>query len=168
MDASPASGGAGLLDGLFDRRPDVVRAEVQEDQPRVELRELQEVLGQPVEALQLDAARLEELGPGSGVLAGLLLEELVEGPQGRDRGPQLVRDVGQEVAAAVAVAADDVDALLDAVGHGVELEGKLGELERAGRRGVRRDAPGEIAFGQPSAGFGEAAEGRREAPGEGC
>src|SRR3972149_6110137 len=63
--------------------------------PGAELRGLQRVRGQPVQALDLGGARLEELGPGIGILAGVLLEELVEGPDRRDRRPQLGGHVGQ-------------------------------------------------------------------------
>ena len=44
----------------------------------------------------------------------MLLEQLVERAQRGQRGPQLVRDVGEEVAAAVTVAPDELEALLDA------------------------------------------------------
>ena len=109
--------------------------------PGVELRELEQVLGEPVEPLDLAGARLEELGRASGSSAGALHEQLVERAQGGQRRPQLVRHVGQEVAAPVAVAADDLDALLEAVGHRVELDGELGR-SRMSRRG-----PGEPARG---------------------
>ena len=42
-----------LLHGGLHGGPQVLRSEVEEDEARVELRELQQVLGQPVEALQL-------------------------------------------------------------------------------------------------------------------
>ena len=42
-------GRLGLLDGRFDGRPEVVRPEVELEEPRVELRELEQVLGEPVE-----------------------------------------------------------------------------------------------------------------------
>ena len=67
----------------------------------------------------------------SGSDPGPLLEQLVERAQRRQRRPQLVRDVGEEVAAAVAIAADDLDALLDPVGHRVERDGQLGHLRRS-------------------------------------
>ena len=133
----------------LDRRAQVVRAEVEQDEPGVELRELEQVLGEPVEPLDLLAARLEELGARLRVVGGALLEQLVERAQGGQRRPQLVRDVGQEVAAPVAVAADDLDALLEPVGHRVELDRQLGELRRAGadlgsaaRAGSGRPRPG--------------------------
>ena len=131
---------AALLDRRLDRRPQVVRPQVEQDEPGIELRELEQVLGQPVEPLDLLAARLEELGARLGVVGGALLEQLVERAQRRQRRPQLVRDVGQEVAAPVAVAADDLDALLEPVGHGVELDGELGHLGRPGPDLVGRDA----------------------------
>ena len=133
----------------LDRRPQVVGPQVEQDQPGVELRELEQVLGEPVEPLDLLAARLEELGAGLRVVRGALLEQLVERAQGRERRPQLVRDVGQEVAAPVAVAADDLDALLEPVGHRVELDRELGQLGRAGPDLVGRDA---LARGRPRPG----------------
>ena len=139
--------------------------QVEQDQPGIELRELEQVLGQPVEALDLLAARLEELGARLGVVGGALLEQLVERAQGGQWRPQLVRDVGQEVAAPIAVAADDLDALLEPVGHRVELDGQLGQLGRAGTDLVRRDAPGQVALGQPARRLGQAAQRRREPAG---
>ncbi len=109
-----------LLDRGFDGAAQVVRAQLEEHEARVELRELQEVLGEPVEALDLGCRRVEELGPGRGIQPGGALEQLVERAHGSDRRSQLMADVGQEVAAAVAVAADDLDALLEPVGHRVE------------------------------------------------
>ena len=64
----------------------------------------------------------------SGSAVGALAQQLVERAQGGQRRPQLVRDVGQEVAAPVAIAPDDLDALLEPVGHRVELDGELGQL----------------------------------------
>ena len=95
---------------------------------------------------------------GRRVVAGLLGEQLVEREQGGDRGAQLVRDVGQEVPAPVAVAPDDLDALLEPVGHRVELDGELGQLGRAAReRG--RAARGCVR--SPSARAREASVSRR-------
>ena len=65
--------------------------------------------------------------------------------QGRERGPQLVGDVGQEVAAPVAVAPDQRDRLLEAIGHHVELAGQLGDLRVRALQLRRRDAAGEVA-----------------------
>ena len=140
-----------LLDGRLDGRPQVVRPQVEQHQARVELRELEQVLGQPVEPLDLLAARLEELGACRGIVGGALREQLVEGPQGGQRRAQLVRHVGQEVAAPVAVAADDLDALLEPVGHRVELDGQLGQLGRSGTDLVRRHATGQVALRQTRA-----------------
>ena len=84
----------------------------------------------------------------SGSSRGALLEQVVEGPERGQRGAQLVRDVRQEVAVAIAVAADDLDALLDAVGHRVELDRQLGDLRRAGR-GPGASAP--VGARSPSA-----------------
>ena len=63
----------------------------------------------------------EEFGSSHRIGAGLLLEQLVERPQRRQRRAQLVRNVRQELAAAVAVADDDVHRLLNLGRHGVEL-----------------------------------------------
>src|SRR5262245_6535643 len=63
LDATATSRRGGLLDRRFDGRADVVRAQIEQDEAGVELRELEEVLGQPVEPLQLGPAGLEELGP---------------------------------------------------------------------------------------------------------
>ena len=94
-------------------------------------------------------------------------QQLVERPEGGQRRPQLVRDVGQEVAAPVAVAADDLDALLEPVGHGVELDGQLGHLGRAGADLALGHAPGQVALGQAARGLGQAAQRGREAAGHG-
>ena len=130
---APLAGrGRALLDGRLDGRAEVVRAKVEQDQAGVELRELEQVLGQPVEAFDLLAARLDEFGACIRIGVCALAQELVEGAKRRKRGAQLVRDVGEEVAAAVAIAADDLDAFLEAVGHRVELDRELGELGRPG------------------------------------
>ena len=85
----------------------------------------------------------------SGSSAAPSRQQLVERAQRRERRPQLVRDVGQEVAAPVAVAADDLDALLEPVGHGVELDGELGQLGRAGADLAR---PARAGSGRPRRG----------------
>ena len=61
-DAAFRAAAALLLHGRLDGRPEIVRPKVQQDQARIELRQLQQVLGQPVEPLDLLAARLDELG----------------------------------------------------------------------------------------------------------
>ena len=152
-----------LVGRRFDRRPQVVRSQVQQDEAGVELRELEQVLGEPVEALDLPGARLEELGAGVRVVARRLHQQLVERAQRRERRAQLVRDVGQEVAAPVAVAAADLDALLEAVGHRVELDGQLAELRGTGAQLGGRHAPREVALGQRAGRVGELAQRRREA-----
>ena len=65
-------GRLGLLDGRLDGGPQVVGPEVEQDEPGIELRELEQVLGEPVEPLELDAARVEELRPRRRVGAGPL------------------------------------------------------------------------------------------------
>ena len=132
----------------LDGGPQVVRPQVEEHETRVELRELEQVLSEPVEALDLAGAGLQELRPRLGIVAGGLHEELVERAQGGQRGPQLVRHVGEEVAAAVAVAAADLDALLEPVGHRVELDGELAELRGTGPQLGRRHAPRQVALGE--------------------
>ena len=84
---NPASGRGGvvLVGRRFDRGTQVVRAQVQQDEARVELRELEQVLGEPVEPFDLARARLEELGARVGVVAGALHEQLVERAQGGQR-----------------------------------------------------------------------------------
>ena len=165
IDAATSGGRHRLLDGRLDRRPQVVRPQVEQDEPGIELRELEQVLGEPVEPLELDAARLEELGPGGRVLAGLVAEQLVEREQGRDRRPQLVGHVGEEVAAPVAIAPDDRDALLEPVGHRVELDGQLGQLRRAGPDVGPVDALGEVALRERSRRLRQAPERGGEAVG---
>ncbi len=77
-----------------------------------------------------------------------------------------MRYVGQEVPAPIAVVADDRDALLEALGHGVELPGELVQLGRCGRHLVHRDAAGQVAIGDPPGGLGEAPQRGREAAGQ--
>ena len=74
LSSTPRRGGRRLrlLDRRLDGRPQVVRPQVEQDEARIELRQLEQVLGQPVEPLELLAARLEELGPRVGVVAGRL------------------------------------------------------------------------------------------------
>jgi len=75
---APARRRPGLFHSGLDGYPQVVGPEVKEDEPGVQLRQLEEVLGQPVEALQLDAADAEELLARLGIVARPLREELVE------------------------------------------------------------------------------------------
>ena len=65
-----------LLDRGLDRGPDVLRPEVEEHEAAVELRELEQVLGQPVEPVQLLGRRVEELRARGLVVAGRALEQL--------------------------------------------------------------------------------------------
>jgi len=117
-----------LLDCRFDRGPEIVRTQVEEDEPRIELGELEQVLGQPVEPLELDPAVVQEFRARRRIVAGALGQELVEREEGRDRGPQLVRHVGQEIAAPIAVPANHRDARLELVGHRIELDRERGQL----------------------------------------
>ena len=165
-DAAAGSRGVVLVRRRLDRGTQVVGPQVQEDEARVELRELEQVLGEPVEAFDLAGARLQELGARIRVVAGGLHEQLVERPQGRQRRPQLVRHVGQEVAAAVAVAPAHLDALLEAVGHRVELDGELAELRGTGPQLGGGDAPREVALGQGPRRVGQLAERCREPAGQ--
>ena len=103
----------------------------------------------------------------SGSVVRTFAQQLVERAQGGQRRPQLVRDVGQEVAAPVAIAPDDLDALLEPIGHRVELDGELGQLGRPGPDLARRHAPAEVALGQAARGLGQPPQGRREAAGHG-
>ena len=64
--------GCCLLDGALDDRAQVVRSKVEQDQARIELRQLEQVGGQPVEPLDLLAALLEELVARRLVLDGAL------------------------------------------------------------------------------------------------
>ncbi len=126
--------------------------------PEFELRELEQVLGQPVEPLQLLATGLEELRPGLRVLVRPFAQELIERAHRRDRGPQLVGHVGEEVAAPVAVAPDDLDALAETGRHRVELASELGDLGRAGEGEIGRDAVTVIALGDGPGRIGQAAQ----------
>ena len=145
LDALAVGARLGLLDGVLDHGAQVVRSKVEQHQARFELGQLEQVGRQPVEALDLLPALVEELGLGRLVLYGALGEQLVEGAQRGDRRAQLVRHVGQEVATAVAVAADELDRFLDALGHRVEGVGQLGHLARVAGR---FDARIEVALGQ--------------------
>jgi hypothetical protein len=87
VDPAAPGGLARLLHGRFDGDPQVVGAKVEEDEPGIELRELEQVLGQPVQALELDPAVVEELGPGDRIVPGPLGQQLVEGQEGGDRRP---------------------------------------------------------------------------------
>ncbi len=66
---------------------------------RLELRELQHVLDQTLEALRVSLDDVEEPVGGRRVLEGAGLQRLGGRPDGRDRRAQLVRGVGDEVAA---------------------------------------------------------------------
>ena len=165
VDAPAAGGAARLFDRRFDGGAQVIRPEVEQDEPRIELRQLEQVLGEPVETLDLLGARLEEFVACLRVVTGAFAQQLVERPEGRQRRAELVRHIGQEVAAPVAIATDDLDALLEPVGHGVELDGQLGHLGRARADLALRDAPGEVALGQAARRLGQPAQRGREPAG---
>ena len=95
--------GWACCDRVLDHGAQVVRPQVQRHEARIELRELQQVGGQPVEAFDLASALLEELVARIWVLGGTVAQQLVEGAQRGDGRAQLVRDIGQELPAAVAV-----------------------------------------------------------------
>ena len=155
-----------LVGRRFDGCPQVIGSKVEEHQPGIELGQLEQVLRQPVQALDLALAQFEELGARFGIVPGLFHQQLVEGPQRCERGPELVRHVRQEVTAPVAVPPDQLDALGQPVGHGVELDRQFAKLRGPFTELRRRHATGQITFREPAGGVGELADGRREAPGE--
>ena len=156
-----------LLDRRFNGGAQVIGPQIEEHETGVELGEVEQILGEPVEPLDLLAARLEELGARLRVVARLFQEQLVERAQRGERGPQLVRDVGEEVTAPVPVATDDLDALLQARGHRVELRGQLLDLEAAReRRRLDRHPAGEVALAKVSGGLRQAPQRRREPAGQ--
>ena len=160
---SPSLGaGFSLLHRRFDRRAEIVRSQVEQDQAGVELGQVEQVLGQPVEPQQLLATRLQEFGACVGVVSGRFVEQFVEGAQGRDRRPQLVRDIGQEVAAAVPIVPNDPDALLQALGHRIELARQLGDLGCAGQCQPGRHAATQLAPLQVRRCRGQPSQWRRE------
>ena len=59
-----------LVGRRFDGCPQIIRSQVEQDEAGVELRELEQVLRQPVEPFDLTGARLEELGARLRVVAG--------------------------------------------------------------------------------------------------
>ena len=140
-----------LLDRRFHGGTQVIGPQIEEHEPGVELGEVEQILGEPVEPLDLLAARLEELGARLRVVARLFQEQLVERAERGERRPQLVRDVGKEVTAPVPVATDDLDALFQARGHRVELRGQLFDLAAAReRRRLDRHSAGEVALAEVS------------------
>ena len=102
----------------------------------------------------------------AGSSSGALAQQLVEHAHGGDRRSQLVRHVGQEVPAAIAIAADDRDALVEPAGHLVELARQLDDLGAAGIARIDRDPALEVALGQVAGRLGQAAERDGEAPGK--
>ncbi len=164
-DSAPPGGRSRLLDRRLDGRPEIVRSQVEQDEPGVELGQLEQVLGEPVEALELHPAAVQELRPGGRVVGGSLGQELVEREQGRDRGTQLMRHVGEEVAAAIPIPADHLDARLELVGHGVELHREGRQLGRPGADVGARDSAGQVARREGARRLGQAAQRRRHPEG---
>ena len=130
LDALALGHGFRVVDGVLRHRTQILVPQLQRHQARVELGELQQVGGQPVEALHLLSTAAQEFLARDGFLGGALEEQFVEGAQGRDGCAQLVADIGQELAAAVAILADDGDRFLQACGHVIERAGKLLYLRR--------------------------------------
>ena len=82
--------GSACWTASLDDRPQVLGPQVERHEARIELGHLEQVGGQPVEALDLAAALLQELVPGGRVVRGAVQQQLVEGPQSGDGRAQLV------------------------------------------------------------------------------
>jgi hypothetical protein len=145
LDADLASrgGGAPVVDGVADQRCEV-EFRVRRLGHLVEAGEGQQVLDQHPHPCRfvLDAShRLLHVG---GVARGAHAEQLGVAPDGSQRGPQLVRGVGDEAAQAVLAGFALAEGPLEAVEHRVERDAQPADL---GPRVGRLDAVGEVAAG---------------------
>ena len=95
-------------------------------------RQRQHLCDQPLHPTQLPAHDVEALAPG---VIGLAAQQVELAARDRDRGPQLVRGVGDELALAL-------EGALEAVEHPVE---RVGEAADLGRATVDLEPPVELA-----------------------
>ncbi len=112
-------------------------------------------MGDPLHALQLDLALGQKLGAGGLVARCRSLQEIVEGPEGRDGRAQLVGGIGDEAAEGVAFGRQLAKARFQAPGHAVELRGQLPDFVLATDGG----AGGQVPLAHPAGDPGQVAEG---------
>ncbi len=134
-----------LLDDVLCELGETRRLQLELHGPRVVPTDLQQVGQQRVEPLHL---RVQELGGtgGRGVeLVALVVEHVGGEADRRQRGPELVRDVGHEALLHHGELAELLDLRLDAVGHGIEGAPQRRELVLA----VHLQPHAEIARREP-------------------
>ena len=136
----------------------VLRAQVQQDEAGIELRELEQVLGEPVQPLELRAARLEELGAGGGIVRGALAssslnvrsaaigvrsscETSARNSRLRSRSRRMISTLSWSRSAIA-----------------LNCEPELGQLDRPVLDRVGGHAPREVALGEVAARLREAAQ----------
>jgi hypothetical protein len=140
-------------DDLLQTGPDRFRL----DRPRVELGELEEVVHQGGERLHRPS-HLARVAPNRGeVFHDPFVDGLHHGPQPCQRGPEVVRDRGDEVAAPALQRSLPDDGCLEPLGHVVEGRGQRVQL------GAGVEAAGaslEVALGEAVRGGRQAIDGR--------
>ncbi len=132
--APPVREGLGRSDDPRHRAAQVDRGEVEGRGAGVEAADLEQVGQQQLEAVEFT---LEQLGRTAhdGVEVGArVIEEVAGHANRRQRGAQLVRDVGDEALLHPAQSFELADLRLEAVGHRVERRAEQGEVVLAARR----------------------------------
>ena len=133
----PAGDGCELLAQILGDRRELDGLVLEPHRAGIEPREVEQVGGELREPLDLLGHRLEELTPG-GLVEILVAKELEKAAQRENRRPELVRGVGDELAAGVVEAREPQ-------AHPIEGAGQLAELVAA----VILDRLVEITGGDP-------------------
>ena len=149
-------------DHAGDQRAEVGRLGVEDGGPGVVPADLQQVGEQPLEAVQLGPQQLGRAGHVRREVAARLVQHVGGHLHGRQRRPQLVRDVGGEPLLQLGEPLELGDLPLEAVGHRVEAGRQAGEVVLA--------ADGhpllELPLGQPLGGAGRPADRVDHEPGD--
>ncbi len=145
-----------------DQRAEVGRLGVQDGGPGVVPADLQQVGQQALEAVQLGAQQLGGPGHVRREVTARLVQHLGGHLHGRQRGAQLVGDVGGEPLLQLGEPLQLGDLPLEAVGHRVEAGRQAGEVVLAAHGHPLLELP----LGQPLGGAGGAAHRVDHQPGD--
>jgi len=128
--------GVGLehLQDLGDQAGQVGRLEVEGERARLDLRQLEQVVDQVGEPVHLGDQAVEVAAAGGWIADDLVGQRLGDRPQARQRGAQVVRGPGNQVAAAGLHGPLAGEGLAEPFGGGGQRLGHLPHLGRAARR----------------------------------
>ena len=120
--------GAVGVDGPVDGGAQVAGLDLEHGRAGVEARDLEQVGEQRLEAVELVVQQLGRARHGRLEAAARVVDEVARHPDGRQRGAQLVRHVGDEALLHPREVLELGDLLLDRGGHPVEGRAEAGEV----------------------------------------